>query len=99
MSMITLEDVKTHLRIDASYTDEDAYIERLIVLSKAVVESEICGKISDMGVGEAEIAKQAMLLVIGDYYANREDSVIGTSTNALPRGVAALCRLIRNYEG
>lgn len=57
----------------------------------------------DAGYGTAddvpETLKQAMYLLIGHYYENREQTVVGAVSREIPRGVRDLCRphSVSNY--
>ena len=84
--IIPLDDVKKHLQIDADYYDEDDYLVHLIEVSAQAVEQHINRSLSEYGqcVNVPAPIKQAILLMCGNLYNNREPIVIGTTTNKLP---------------
>jgi len=73
--MITLEEAKRHLIIEVDNTTDDVYITSLIEVAESTV-------LSHLDYTEAELieqygavptpCKQAMLLMVGNLYANRE---------------------------
>lgn len=81
MTVVTLEEAKAHLRVDGS--DDDADIQ----LKLAAAEEDVAGRIGrplpwqdDTGadVPVPFAVKAAILLVLGDLYANREGAIVGT---------------------
>lgn len=84
MTILTLPEIKTHLRLDASETDEDALLTSLNeaahdhaeqYLGRSVPWTDSEGATVDV---PASI-KAAELLIIGDLYENREAQIIGVS--------------------
>lgn len=102
MKYVTLELAKRHLNVEEVYTDEDAYIESLIDVAEAKVAKELCMSLDELATidGGEEIPaplKQAMLLSMGAYYANREE-VTAIQTRPLEQGVKYLVSLYRDYS-
>lgn len=102
MKYVTLELAKRHLNVEEVYTDEDAYIESLIDVAEAKVAKELCMSLDELATidGGEEIPaplKQAMLLSMGSYYANREE-VTTIQTRPLEQGVKYLVSLYRDYS-
>lgn len=102
MKYVTLELAKQHLNVEESYTGEDSYIELLIGVAEAKVAKELCMKLDELATidGGEEIPaplRQAMLLSIGAYYANREE-VTAIQTRPLEQGVKYLISLYRDYS-
>lgn len=91
MPLITLEEVKTHCRVDN--TDEDAAITAMIATAVAYVTQAL--NRTDLE-GNA-MAKSAALLVVGDLYANREMQNAGPLSQN--KTVDSLLNMARNYEG
>ena len=91
MPLITLEEAKTHCRVDN--TDEDAAINTMIVTAVAYVTQAL--NRTDLE-GNA-LAKSAALLIVGDLYENRE----GQSNGPLSQNktIDSLLSMARNYEG
>lgn len=96
--MIDLARVKLHLRVDGN--DEDPVITGYFDAAKAhvamhcdreLVETEPMGP-EQMGL--TPDVEQAILLLVGHWYANREAVVIGTISSAVPLAVERLlwCR-------
>lgn len=73
---VALSDVKEHLRLDESATDEDSYLEGLITAARRAVEQRtaqvIVGDTPTLTGDDLAAARQAMLLLIGNWYLNRE---------------------------
>lgn len=101
MAYISLALAKTHLRVDESYTGEDEYIQKLISAAEDAVSREICEDLKDLENEDGSLPDSlvyAILLKLGDMYANRELTAFGSE----PRAIKSLDRLTflhRNYEG
>ena len=97
---ISLEAAKKHLTIDNDFHGDDALIADYINNAIAIVLADSCNTI-DALVDESGaligVAKQAILLKLGDLYAYREGVYNGT-VNAVPNGYDRLIKLIRNYR-
>lgn len=73
MEFISLEDVKRHLNIN--FSDDDIYINDLIKVAFSAVQTHT-GR--DFTISEIPIpVKHAGLLLIGNFYANREPVSFG----------------------
>ena len=99
MTYLTLEQIKKHLNIDSYYTDEDSYLESLGNVCEAVVEKHIDNSLETLcvsGVLPAPLV-HSMLLLIGNYYNNRE-SVSTLSNHEVPLGYTYLLDLFKNYS-
>lgn len=80
MACITLAEAKRHLNIEDDFTDDDHYIEGLIDVAQEVVAQDICVPLVDLegkAGGVPAPLRQAMLLLIGNYYASRESVAFG----------------------
>lgn len=91
--MIDLPLVKTHLRVDGD--DDDLLISAYIDAAVEYVQQHCDRRIAESPEGPEQMAltndvKQAILLLVGHWYANREDVVTGTIASQLPMGVHAL---------
>lgn len=91
--IVSIEEVKQHLRIDIDYRDEDNYIESLILVAEEVIEGDLRRGLSEFEGNVPQSLKHAVLLLIGDFYNNREDSS-DLKFNQIPNGVK---RLIAKY--
>ncbi|MBK3444113.1 head-tail connector protein [Pseudomonas lactis] len=92
--MINLARVKLHLRVDGD--EEDTVIAGYFEAAKShvamhcdriLVEAEPAGP-DEMGL--TPDVEQAILLLVGHWYANREAVVIGTISTAVPLAVDRL---------
>ena len=74
--IVTVDEVKTHLRIEAD--DEDMYLESLIAQAQAVAEDFCRTQFSEAA---PEPVRLAVLLFVSHYYENRDNpdrAVYGT---------------------
>ncbi|MDU4059461.1 MAG: head-tail connector protein [Pseudomonas oryzihabitans] len=92
--MIELSRVKLHLRVD--HDDEDDLIQGYLAAASAYVEQH-CDRTlveaNPTGPEQMLLTKdveQAMLLLVGHWYANREAVVIGTIATDVPLAVDSL---------
>lgn len=92
--MLDLDRVKLHLRVDGD--DEDAVIEGYVEAAKAHVAMH-CDRVLVEAApsGPEEMAltpdvEQAILLLVGHWYANREAVVIGGAPSTVPLAVDRL---------
>ena len=86
MAYVTLDMAKRHLNIEPSYTDEDSYIEAVEELATI-----------DGGKNIPMPLVQAMLLCLGAYYTNRENTAYAT-LKEIPQGAKYLVDLYRDYS-
>ena len=91
--MIDLVLVKAHLRVDG--TEEDALIGTYLNGAVEYVQQHCDRRIVEAPETSEQMAltddvKQAILLLVGHWYANREEVVIGAAANQIPMGVNAL---------
>lgn len=98
---IQLYQVKKHLNIDEDFHEDDEYLMQLAEVAEKVVERNIDTSLKLLEDGEGFIPSplmQAMLLLIGNFYANRE-SVAFASVTEVPKSYNYLIDLYRNYRG
>lgn len=96
--MVDLSIAKQHLNVEASFTGDDLYISNLIKVAQSVVSQQVLRSYEDLTEADKAIYDQAVLLIIGTYYSQREDVIVGSGATPLPTGVKHLCHLIRTYE-
>lgn len=96
--MVDLSIAKQHLNVEASFTGDDLYISNLIKVAQSVVSQQVLRSYEDLTEADKAIYDQAVLLIIGTYYSQREDVIVGSIATPLPTGVKHLCHLIRTYE-
>ena len=96
---ITLEQAKKHLLVDEDFRADDMYILDLIAVAEDSVSKHL-----DIALDELETGGNlppaiihAMLLMIGNLYANREP-VAYTSVNKVPYTFDYLISLYKNYK-
>ena len=95
---LSLDDVKKHLYID--HNDEDRYLCDLITVAEDAVKTDLnldslCEIEDETGMLPASVI-QAMLLLIGTLYANRESVTYGTP-HTVPHSYEYLLDLNRRY--
>ncbi|WP_202444710.1 head-tail connector protein [Schauerella aestuarii] len=89
-----LDIVKQHLRVD--HDSEDLLIEVYISAAKAFVAQHCNCEIVEEGIpgpeqmGYTTDVQQAVLLLVGHWYANRETVVVGAAPTAVPLAVTSL---------
>lgn len=90
-----LERIKKHLNIDVSFVDDDVYLMELYNVSKTIVEKHTCTTFNDDEIPHP--LQQAILLLIGNYYANRE-SIAFASAGEIPLTYTYILDLYKNYN-
>lgn len=97
---IELERIKKHLNIDSGYTDDDEYIEYLETVAEQIVEKHIDKTLEDIIAEDGEVPTpllQAMLLIIGNFYDNRE-SVAYNNVVEVPKTLSYILSMYRDYK-
>ncbi len=93
---ITLEHVKTHLRLGMS-DREDNYLTILISAARRAIENatdrDFSADVPALDDRDTEIVSQASLLLIGQWYANREAGAVNVTE--LPFAVQWLINPLR----
>lgn len=98
---LQLYQIKKHLNINTDFHDDDEYLVDLATVAQTVVEKHIDTPLKQLENEEGEIPSplvHAMLLFIGNMYANRE-SVAFASVQVLPHAYDYLIALYKNYDG
>lgn len=95
---LTIDEVKKHLYID--HDDDNRYIADLITVAEDAVKTDLnldslCEIEDETGMLPASVI-QAMLLLIGTLYANRESVTYGTP-HTVPHSYEYLLDLNRKY--
>lgn len=100
MTCIPLELAKKHLNLDEEYTEDDEYILGLLAAAKGAVEKALnasLDRLASENGGEVPMAIiQAILLMVGNWYQNRE--ITGSKVAALPYNFEYLINLYRHYD-
>lgn len=96
---IELDTAKKHLNIEPDFTEDDEYILGLIDMAEASVRVHVNEDFDTLAEENGGCLPaplfQAMLLMIGNMYQNREP--LGTKNQALPFNYQYLIDLYRNY--
>lgn len=99
MTYLNLELIKNHLNLQ-NFSDDDKYLQHLGSAVEFVVEKDIdkkLSKIAEENGGEFPPSLlHAMLLLLGTYYANRENVSYASCVEA-PKTYAYICDLYRCY--
>lgn len=95
---ITLAQVKTHLRLGSSDREDD-YLKLLIAAALRAIENatgrDIAVTWPKIDERDRAIAAQAALLLIGQWYSNREAS--GADTQEMPLAITWLIAPLRKF--
>ena len=97
---IELERIKKHLNIDSGYTQDDDYITYLETVAEQIVEKHIDKTLEDIIAEEGAVPTpllQAMLLIIGNLYDNRE-SVAYNNVVEVPNTLTYILSMYRDYN-
>ena len=97
---LQLNQIKKHLNIDEDFKGDDEYILQLAQSAQEVVEVHIDRPLDSLTNEEGNLPSsliQAMLLLVGTWYANRE-SVSFASTYVLPHSYDYIIALYKNYN-
>lgn len=98
--VLDLDNVKKHLNIDLSYTDDDEYITHLCLVAEDAIAKDIDISLEEVAAQNdgtlPEGLKHAMYLFVGDLYANRE-SVAYTNAVSVPHSLQYLIDLYKQY--
>lgn len=102
MEYLNLDLIKKHLNVDNGFHDDDSYIEALADVAEEVTEKHIDVSLKKLTVdNKGKIPtplKQAMLLLLGTYYSNRENVAFASSAE-IPLSYSYLLSLYQNYGG
>ncbi len=97
---IPLELAKKHLNLEADYTADDEYILALIDAAEQAVRVHVNEDLESIAEKNGGCIPtplfQAMLLMIGNLYQNRE--IVANKTTPLPFAYQYLIDLYRNYN-
>lgn len=101
MNFLTIDQIKKHLNIDSYFHDDDQYLTDLGSVAELSVEKHIdypLSAIAEKNEGELPTPIiQAMLLLIGTLYLNRESVSFGTAV-PVPHTYDYLIALYQNYD-
>lgn len=95
---MTLNEVKKHLNIDESFTEDDDYITDLIKVAEDAVAKNENIALNDM-IEDGELppsVKHSILLLVGNLYNNREATSYSVPSE-VPYAYKYLVNLNRNF--
>lgn len=101
MAYVDLQLVKRHLNVEETFTEDDAYIGSLIEAAEAVVSKDICMSLGNLAGEGGKLPAplcQCILLMVGQFYANREPVAFVQSAE-VPLSYRHLVALYRDYTG
>ena len=87
--MLTLEEIKDHLRLDQTDASQNDYLTQIKDAAHDHIEQYLNRPVPWVDENDAPVPvpasiKQAALLIIGDLYENREGKIIGISSTDNP---------------
>lgn len=99
---LTIEQAKKHLNLEAEFIEDDSYITSLIQVAEAAVELHINQKLVDIAAINGEVLPlpllHAMLLMVGNLYANRESVSMNGKASEIPFNYRYLLDFYKNYS-
>ncbi|NLS04613.1 phage gp6-like head-tail connector protein [Rhizobium sp. P32RR-XVIII] len=96
MSSISVMDIKQHLNIDAEDDADDTMLTAKIDAAQQWIEKFIGTPIAEIE-GQPAPVLEAMRILVGHLYENREATLVGVSAEMLPFGVFDLLAPYRSY--
>jgi uncharacterized phage protein (predicted DNA packaging) len=93
--IVSLKDIKKHLNLEESFTEDDAYILQLLEVAQLSVERHLNYRLTD-DCESNSIVHHAIKIIAANFYANRE-SIGNESYNKIPYTLEYLISLDRNY--
>ena len=99
MDYLTLDEIKKHLNIDNWFTDDDSYLEGLAEVAQVAVEKHLGYSFNELEYDYGIVPKSivhAMLLMIGNWYNNRE-ALSALTLKEVPLAYQYLLQQFKNY--
>jgi hypothetical protein len=90
--MLTLADAKAHLNV--TFDTDDALIQSTLDAAKEWIEAYTGGELTDSAPAPVN---QAVLMLTGHLYQNREATVVGITAQSLPFGFLELLEPYRAW--
>ena len=99
VSPVSIAMIKVHLRLDDDETGDDDYLEALLAAGTQGCLARIDRTLDSgdwaLSEDEVEVLGQAIRLVVGHWYRNREGVNVGNISSELPQGVKWLLDPLR----
>jgi len=98
---LQLYQLKKHLNIDSDFHDDDEYIMDLARVAENAVQKHIDRSFEELEDDDGNLPMpliQAMLLMVGTFYAKRE-SIAFAGSSEVPLAFDYLLSLYKNYNG
>ena len=98
---LQLYQLKKHLNIDDQFHDDDEYLVDLAKVAENAVQKHIDTELSELEDEDGQLPMplvQAMLLMVGTFYAKRESIAFASSTE-VPLAYDYFLSLYKNYNG
>ena len=99
MDYLTLDEIKKHLNLDSWFTDDDSYLESLAEVAQVAIEKHLGYSFNELKYNYGIVPKSiihAMLLMIGNFYNNRE-SLSTLTLKEVPLAYQYLLQQFKNY--
>lgn len=99
---VSIDKVKKHLNLDEFYNEDNDYLVQLVCAAESAIAKRLNVKElshlinPDTGYLPEDII-HAVLLLCGNWYANRE-AVSNLNVNKLPFGLEFICDMNKNYN-
>lgn len=94
MSIVSVEDAKAHLNISDSA--DDALIGRYINTAESFIDRWLAKPMAEMSPVPPDLT-QAVLMLTGHFYENREATFVGVTAETTPFGVWDIISQHREY--
>lgn len=100
MTQVSLDEAKDQVSVAQDFTDHDALISGHILAAEAWIQRHVRRDLdAEFPGGWPAHIVQAVKLMVGHYYTNREAVVMGVTLAEMPLSVTALLASEINFEG